>query len=149
MILNIQTGKNNPILRKKSKPINIIDGEILDLIKSMKETMIKESGAGLSTCQVGKNIRLFVVNSEYSKNCVFVNPEIIKFSKKTEISEEGCLSLPGLFVPIQRAKSIKVKALDEQGKEFKLKAKDILARIIQHENDHLNGILICDNAKQN
>jgi peptide deformylase len=145
MTLNIQTGKNNPILKIKSKPINKIDEEILNLIKNMQETMIKDNGAGLSACQIGKNIRIFVVNPDYSKKCIFINPEIIKLSKKTEIIEEGCLSLPNLFVPVKRAKSIKVKALNEKGKEFKLKAKDMLARIIQHENDHLNGILICDN----
>ena len=149
MILNLQTGKDNPVLRKKSEPIKKVDGEILDLIKNMKETMIKGNGAGLSACQVGKDIRLFVVNPDFSKNCVFINPEIIKLSKKTETGEEGCLSLPDSFVLVPRAKSLKIKALDENGKEFKLKAKDMLARVIQHENDHLNGILICDNANQN
>ncbi len=70
-------------------------------------------------------------------------------SKKTETAEEGCLSLPNLFIPVKRAKSLKIKAMDENGKQFKLKAKDLLARAIQHEMDHLDGILICDNAKQN
>jgi peptide deformylase len=63
--------------------------------------------------------------------------------------EEGCLSLPGMFVPVKRSLSLKIKAMNESGKEFKIKAKDILARAIQHEYDHLNGILICDNAKRN
>lgn len=149
MKLKILTGKNNPVLRKKSESVKKINEEILELIKNMNETIIKDNGAGLSACQVGKNIRIFVVNADFSKKRVFINPEIIKLSKKTEIVEEGCLSLPDSFVLVQRAKSLKIKAFDENGKEFKLKAKDILARIIQHENDHLNGILICDNAKQN
>jgi peptide deformylase len=144
MILKLQTGKNNPLLRKKSASVKKIDAEILDLINDMQETVKKDNGAGLSACQIGKDIRLFVLSPDYSEKCVFVNPEIIKLSKKTEIAEEGCLSLPDSFIPIRRAKSLKIKALDEGGKEFKLKAKDILARIIQHENDHLNGKLICD-----
>jgi len=147
MILKIQTNKNNPILRKKTEPVTEITGEILNLIKDMKETMIKDNGVGLSANQIGKSIRLFVISPELSKKQVFINPEIIKLSKKTETMEEGCLSLPDIFIPVKRAKSLKVKASDEKGKEFKLKAKNLLARAIQHETDHLNGILICDNAK--
>jgi len=147
MILKLQTGKDNQILRKKSQPITEINQEILDLIKDMKETMKKDNGVGLSACQIGKDIRLFVVDNNYTHKCVFINPEIIKLSKKTEMVEEGCLSLPGMFVPVKRSLSLKIKAMDENGKEFKIKAKDILARAIQHEYDHLNGILICDNAK--
>ncbi len=149
MILEIETGKNNSVLRKKSRSITKIDENILNLIKDMNETMTKASGVGLSACQIGKDIRLFVINPDYSKKCVFINPEIIKLSKKTEIVEEGCLSLPDIFIPTKRALSLKIKATNKNGKEFKIKAKDILARAIQHEMDHLNGKLICDNDKQN
>lgn len=149
--LKIQTGKNNPLLRKKSLEIKPacrrgreVNKDIQKLAKDMLETMIKKDGIGLSACQVGKNIRMFVVNPALSKKYIFINPEIIKISKKTEAMEEGCLSLPGIFVSVKRAKSLKIKALDENGKEFKLKAKDLLARVIQHETDHLNGILIID-----
>lgn len=144
MILKIQTNENNPILRKKSEPVAEITGEILNLIKNMKETLVKNNGVGLAACQVEKNIRLFVIDSSQSKKCVFINPEIIKMSKKTETLEEGCLSLPNVFIPTKRAKSLKIKAIDEKGRQFKLKAKDLLARAIQHEMDHLNGILIID-----
>lgn len=140
MTLKIQTGKNNPVLRKKSQPIKKVDEKIRALAKDMLETMTKNSGVGLSACQVGKNIRMFVAHP----GIVFINPEIIKLSKKTETMEEGCLSLPGIFLKIKRAKSLKIKALDENGKKFTLKAKNLLARVIQHENDHLNGILITD-----
>jgi len=144
-MLKIQTGQNNPILRKKSRSIEKIDEEIKLLAKNMTEIMIKNNGIGLSACQVGKNIRMFVILSELSPDKqVFINPEIIKLSKKTDVIEEGCLSLPNIFVPVRRAKSLKIKALDENNKEFKLKAKDLLARTIQHETDHLNGILITD-----
>jgi len=155
MILKIETNKNNPILRQKSAPITKITEEILSLIQDMNETIIKASGVGLSACQVGKNIRLFVVDKNQSKKWVFINPEIIKMSKKGEVIEEGCLSLPNLFIPIPRSLSLKIKAMDEKGKQFKLKAKGLLARAIQHEIDHLDGILICDklskssNDKQN
>jgi len=149
MILNLQTGKDNQILRKKSQPITEINQEILSLIKDMQETMKKDNGIGLSACQIGKDLRLFVIDNNYTHKCVFINPEIIKLSKRTEMVEEGCLSLPGMFVPVKRSLSLKIKAMNESGKEFKIKAKDILARAIQHEYDHLNGILICDNAKRN
>lgn len=149
--MKIETGENNPILRKKSQPIEPacrqgrkIDERILDLIKDMRKIMLKLDGVGLAACQIGKNIRLFVVNPDLSKKWVFINPEILKISKKTDIAEEGCLSLPGIFLPIKRARSLKIKALDENGKEFELKAKELLARVIQHETEHLDGILIVD-----
>lgn len=144
MILKIQIGQNNPILRKKSQPIKKIDEEIKVLTKDMLKIMNKNNGIGLSACQVGKNIRLFVVPKELSKKYVFINPRIITISKKLDVREEGCLSLPGLSLPIERARSLKIKALDENGEEFKLKAKGLLAQVIQHEIDHLNGILITD-----
>ncbi|PJE57652.1 MAG: peptide deformylase [Candidatus Portnoybacteria bacterium CG10_big_fil_rev_8_21_14_0_10_38_18] len=144
MILPIEKGENNPILRQKSQPIAEIDESILNLIKDMIETMFKLDGVGLAACQVGKNIQLFVVNPKLSKKYIFINPEIIKISKKTEAMEEGCLSLPNVFIKIKRARSLKIKAIDENGKQFKLKAKDMLARVIQHEIDHLNGKLIVD-----
>ncbi len=143
-MLKIITGKNNPILKKKSQPINKIDEKVKQLAEDMLKTMKKNDGVGLSACQIGKNIRMFVVPKELFKKWAFINPEIIKKSQKTEIMEEGCLSLPNIFIPIKRAKSVKIKALDETGKEFALRAKGLLARIIQHENDHLNGILITD-----
>jgi len=157
MILKIQKGENNPILRKKSQPIKLtltqrgrkINDDIRKLAKDMLETMNKNNGIGLSACQVGKNIRLFIVPKELSKKYVFINPKIITISKKTDVMEEGCLSLPGLFLPIKRATSLKIKALNEDGKEFKLKAKGLLACVIQHENDHLNGILIIDKYEKN
>lgn len=143
--MKIETGQNNPILRKKSQPIKKITADILDLAKGMIEIMNKNDGIGLSACQVGKNIRMFVILSELSSDKkVFINPEIIKISKKTGILEESCLSLPGITLLIKRAKSLKIKAIDENNKQFKLKAKDLLARVIQHELDHLSGILITD-----
>jgi len=147
MILEIQKGKNNPILRKKSQSIKKIDENILKLAKDIIKTMKKNNGIGLSACQVSKNIQMFVIIKELSKKQIFINPEIVKISKKSSIVEEGCLSVPGIYLPIKRAMSLKVKAFDENNKQFKLKATDLLAQAIQHEMDHLNGILITDHEK--
>jgi len=144
MILQIQKGENNPVLRKKTQIIDKIDEGILQLVKDMIETMNKNSGMGLTANQIGESIRMFVVNKDLSKKQIFINPEISKISKKTEIMEEGCLSLPNVFAPMPRAKSLKIKAINENGEQFKLKAKNLLARVIQHEMDHLNGKLIVD-----
>ena len=152
-MLKIKKGQNNHVLRKKSLETEL-NSDIRKLIEEMKVSMVKNNGAGLAAPQVGQNVRLFIISKEYSPACrrgrkklVFINPEIIKISKKTICEEEGCLSLPGEFIKVDRAKTIKIKALNEKGEEFKLKAKGLLARIIQHELDHLNGILIVDKQK--
>ena len=143
-MLKIETGQNNPILRKKSLKIKEVNDDIRKLAKDMIKTMNRNNGIGLSACQVGKNIRMFVLPKGLTKKQTFINPEIIKISKKTNIMEEGCLSLPNVYLPIKRAVSLKLKAFDKNNKQFKLKATDLLARTIQHEMDHLNGILITD-----
>jgi len=143
-MLKIEIGQNNPVLRKKSLKIEEINGNIQKLAEDMLEIMEKNNGMGLSACQIGKNVQLFVIPKNLSTHWAFVNPEITKLSKKTQIMEEGCLSLPNVFIPVKRAKSLKIKALDKNGKQFKLKVKGLLSRVIQHENDHLNGILITD-----
>jgi len=109
----------------------------------MKETMIKNQGIGLAAPQVGRLIRLIVVQIE--KGAVaFINPEIVKRSKETEIMEEGCLSFPGFSLKIKRAKEIKVEALNEKGEKIRFKIKGLSARVFQHEIDHLDGILFID-----
>jgi peptide deformylase len=144
MILPIEKGANNEILRKKSVPIDKVDDRILDLAKDMIQTMIRNNGVGLAACQIGTNARMFVISEDLAKKQVFINPEIIKLSKKTEACDEGCLSFPNLFKKISRAKSLKIKAIDEKGKEFKMKTKGLCARAIQHELEHLDGILLID-----
>ena len=145
-MLKIETGQNNPILRKKSLKIKEVNDDVRKLAKDMIETINKgkRNGIGLSACQVSKNIRMFVIIKELSRKQIFINPEIIKISKKSNIVEEGCLSLPGVYLSIKRAMSLKIKAFDENNKSFKLKATDLLSQAIQHEMDHLNGILIVD-----
>ena len=144
MILLIEKGENNRNLRQKSVSVEMINADILGLAKDMIETMVKNNGVGLAAAQVGKNIRVFVINREFSTKQIFINPEILQMSRKTEIIEEGCLSFPGLYKKIPRAKTIKIRAIDENGKEFKLKTKGLLARILQHEMEHLEGVLIVD-----
>ena len=139
----IEKGKDNPILRKKTQTINKIDESILNLAKQMIEIMEKANGIGLAANQIGKNKRMFVLPKDLLDKQIFINPEI-KLSKRTQIMKEGCLSLLGLEIPVKRSTTLKIKALDENNKEFKLKVKGIPARVIQHEIDHLNGKLITD-----
>lgn len=139
----IEKGRNNPILRKKTQTIKKIDENILDLAKQMIETMKKADGIGLAANQVGENKRMFVLSKDLLDKQIFINPKV-KLSKKTNTIEEGCLSLPNIEILVKRSITLKIKALDENNKEFKLKVKGIPARVIQHEMDHLNGILIVD-----
>jgi len=142
MILKIQTGQNNPILRKKSQPVKEITTDMKRLIFDMFQTMRVKDGVGLAAPQIGKSLRIIVVNAGY--DICIINPKIIKTSKEKEVQIEGCLSLPEIYVPVERYKEIEVEGLNEKGEKIKLKAKDLFARIIQHETDHLDGILIVD-----
>jgi len=144
MIIEIEKGKDNKILREKTQPVDKINEKILNLAKDMIETIEQSDGIGLAANQIGRNLRMFILPKNLCEKQIFINPEIIKISKNTDTLEEGCLSLPGVFLPTERAKSLKIKAVDENNKKFKLKADDLLARVIQHEIDHLNGILITD-----
>ncbi len=149
MILKIITNPS-PILRQKAEEIRIeeIRSPVLQkLIFDIKETVIPAGGIGLAAPQVGLSLRLIVIALD-DKLMAFVNPKITKFSWRKEFDEEGCLSVPGKFGPVKRSKIIKVEAFDERGKLLKFKAKDLFARVIQHEIDHLDGILFIDKAKK-
>lgn len=128
-------------------PGEIKSPAIQKLIFDMKETVIPACGIGLAAPQVGLLLRLIVIALN-DKLMAFINPKITKFSWRKEVDEEGCLSVPGKFGPVKRSKIIKVEALDERGKLLKFKAKDLFARVIQHEIDHLDGILFIDKAKR-
>jgi peptide deformylase len=149
MILPILTYPNT-ILRQKAQEINLTEIGTLtlqELIKNMQQTVKAAGGIGLAAPQIGQSKRMIIINLE-NNNLVLINPKITRFSLRKELGEEGCLSLPGKFVLVKRAKVIKVTAFDENGKELKFKAKDLLARVIQHEIDHLNGVLIIDKAEK-
>jgi peptide deformylase len=133
----------DPILRKKAEKINEITQEIKKICEDMAEVMVEQKGIGLAAPQIGESKRILAIRTENGPE-VFLNPKIIKKSKETEIGEEGCLSFPGLFLKNKRAKKIEIQALDVQGEEIQIKAGDLMARVFQHEIDHLNGILFID-----
>lgn len=112
----------------------------------MREKMVEAQGVGLAANQVEQDLRIFVIDAELAKQNkvpdAYVNPEITEYSKDKGEMEEGCLSLPEYFTNISRSKKIKLKALDENGNKIKIKARGFLARVLQHETDHLNGLLI-------
>jgi len=131
----------DPILKKKSYEVEKITNEIKKLIEDMAETMKKNNGVGIAAPQVGVLKRIIVIETE-NGIVPFINPKIIKKSKERETIEEGCLSFPGVFLKIKRPKEVEIEALNKEGK--KIKAKGLLARILQHEIDHLDGILLID-----
>ena len=138
----------DPILRKKSENLEKVDDELRGLLDDMLETMYSAPGIGLAAVQVGVLKRLIVIDiskEKDKKNPLFlINPEIISRSNKTSIYEEGCLSLPGHFAEIERPAECHVKYIDYSGKEKEIKADGLLSTCIQHEVDHLNGILFID-----
>jgi len=142
----ILTGEKNPILRQKSKPVEHLTKEVRDLIMQMKKIVENNNGVGLAAPQINVSLRIIVCEVD-DKFYAFINPEIIKFSKKTSLLEEGCLSLPNIYGEVERPEKIILKAIDSDGKKMKLKVFGLLARVIQHEIDHLDGILFIDKAK--
>lgn len=132
------------VLRKKSRTVEVVDDKIKQLVEDMLETMYKFNGVGLAAPQVGILKRVVVIDLYDNKGpLVLINPEIIKEKGEQEV-EEGCLSFPNQFAKIVRPAEVTVKALDIDGKEIKIKAKELLAQAISHEIDHLNGILFVD-----
>ena len=138
----------DPILRKKCEPLEKVDEETKKLMDDMLETMYAAPGIGLAAIQVGILKRLVVIDiskeEEKKKPIFLINPQIIRQSKKTSVYEEGCLSLPGQFAEIERPAECTIKYIDYNGKEKELKSDGLLATCIQHEVDHLNGILFID-----
>ncbi|MGC8880742.1 MAG: peptide deformylase [Minisyncoccia bacterium] len=144
--MEIITGENNPILRQKSKVVEHFNQEVFSLIEKMKKTIKENNALGLAAIQIGVPSRVIVCRIDENFK-VFINPEIIKFSQQEEIFPEGCLSLPGYYGEVIRPKTIVLEAQNENGKKIKIKAFGLLARVIQHEIDHLNGVLFIDKAK--
>jgi peptide deformylase len=135
------------ILKTRASFVDEINGNIQKLIDDMIETMYKANGVGLSAPQVGVSKRIIVVDTSPRQQnqslIVLINPEIIN-SEGEIISEEGCLSLPGFITRLQRKQKVFVKGLDKNGKEIEIEAEGLLARALQHEIDHLEGILLID-----
>lgn len=137
---------NEPVLRKKCEEVKKITSEIKELVFDMGKIMLKNNGIGLAASQVGILKKIIVVQPdlESSKVVALINPKIIKKSSKREMGQEGCLSFPELFLDIKRAEKVEVEALDIDGYKMGIEAEGILARVLQHEIDHLNGVLFFD-----
>lgn len=135
----------DPRLRTKAKPISNVTGKIARLADDMLETMYSAPGIGLAASQVNVHQRLLVLDVSDDKRAplVFINPEIIASEGQIQ-SDEGCLSIPGFYEPVERFEKIQVKALNKDGNEFILDADELLAICIQHEMDHLEGKLFVD-----
>lgn len=129
-------------LRKESEPVKKIDDSIVQLVKDMFETMKKANGVGLAAPQIGVNLRVAVI-APGDNPFVIINPRIIKTSG-TESCEEGCLSLPGLREKVKRSARVVVEALNLEGEVYEIEADGLVGRAIQHEIDHLDGVLFID-----
>jgi len=147
MTLKIETGEGNEVLRKKSGIVTAVDKKILKLIKDMEKAMKEEKGVGLAAPQVGVNKRLIIVLLDNKITVPMINPDIIDHSNETEYGEEGCLSLPGKWGQVERYKQIVVQFRDTKGEKRVLKLEGFNARVVQHEIDHLDGILFTDYLK--
>ena len=135
-----------PILRQKAKRVRIIDGSIKKLISDMAETMHAAPGVGLAAPQIGVPLRVIVIGVPGEEDKVLINPEVVR-RKGERVVNEGCLSVPGYFGEIKRAESVTVKGRDQNGKEIRVKADGLLAQVLEHEIDHLNGVLYIDHLE--
>ena len=137
---------NDSVLRSKCEEVKKVDKEIEKIINDMADTMERNRGIGLAAPQVGTKKRIIVVKTDFEKPDVFalVNPKIVKKSPETETREEGCLSFPGIFLKIKRAKEIVIEGLNIKDERVKIRASGFLAEVFQHETDHLDGVLFFD-----
>jgi len=155
MLLNIIT-EPNPILHKKTaavRPADIGDKKNKKFIKDLIETLYIKDGAGIAAPQVGESIQICIIAKNFNefnnkeKDLILINPVWEKKSLLKAADEEGCLSVPNIYGKVKRYKKIRVKALNEKGEPIDFIAQDFFARVIQHEIDHLNGILFIEKAK--
>ncbi len=137
----------DPRLREVAEPVTAVDESIREIVDNMAETMYAAPGVGLAANQVGISLRIFVIDTaaegEASELRVFINPEILEVRGK-HVWREGCLSFPDVSEEVKRAEWVRVRALDREGKPFELEADGLLAVAVQHETDHLNGVLMID-----
>lgn len=142
----------DPLLRQASKPIEQIDTEIQRLADDMLETMYDAPGIGLAAIQIGVPRRMLVIDvareGEEKTPLVFINPEIVASSDERSVYEEGCLSIPDYYAEVERPARVTVKHLDRNGKELLTEAEGLLATCVQHEIDHLNGVLFIDHISR-
>lgn len=142
------------ILRKKAQLVKNVDYMTVELIKNMFDTMHNANGIGLAATQVGVDQSIFIVDLsqvegyEKSKPMVLINPKIIDVSDKKSVIEEGCLSIPNIRYEVERPESIYINYFDTNLKEYTIEADKLLARVMQHEQDHLNGVLFTDHLDE-
>lgn len=136
----------NAFLRKKAKEVDDFkDPKLAELVSGMMKLMEAEKGIGLAAPQVGSDLRICIARVD-NVPYVLINPKIKSKSRKKEIFEEGCLSFPGKFFPVERPVKVKIEARDLSDKKIKIKAEGLLSRVLQHEIDHLDGVLVIDRA---
>jgi len=142
-VLDIRTIPD-PVLRRKAKKVGAIDRSVKKLVKDMSETLhVEEGRVGLAAPQVGVSLRVAVICLPEGKDIILINPEIVR-RKGRRLVSEGCLSIPGYVGELYRAETVTAKALDIKGKEVRIKADGLLSQALEHEIDHLNGILYVD-----
>jgi peptide deformylase len=137
-------------LRQKCVDVEVFDESLRKLVADMTDTMYAANGAGLAAIQVGVPIRMFIIEAEVAGRAandpvvVFCNPEIVEISEEAQTGDEGCLSFPGVFVPVKRGMRARVRAQDLDGKTFEMEGAELFGRALQHESDHLIGRLLID-----
>ena len=136
----------DPVLRQKAKRVTKIDASIQKLVNDMVDTMRAAPGVGLAAPQVGVSLRIAVIEIPGENVITLINPEVIK-RQGERVLEEACLSVPGYQGEIKRSVTVRVKAQDRQGKEFRIKGEELLAQALEHETDHLNGTLYIDHIE--
>jgi peptide deformylase len=148
LTLGNEGNEANVLLRQKAEPITKINADIAAIADALLDTLYRGKGVGLAGPQVGFMKRIFVVHVDKDIPRVFINPSVLETSEETVKYEEGCLSIPGVWVDVIRPKTLRIKAWNEQGKPFTLDADGVLARVILHEYDHLEGMLFIDRLSQ-
>ncbi|ESX81061.1 MULTISPECIES: peptide deformylase [unclassified Mesorhizobium] len=142
----------DPVLRQVSKPVERVDGDLRKLAGDMLDTMYDAPGIGLAAIQVGEPLRLLVIDlakeDETPAPHVFINPEILDSSDQRSVYEEGCLSIPDYYAEVERPAAVRVKYLDRDGKLQEIEAEGLMATCLQHEIDHLNGVLFIDHISK-
>jgi len=136
------------VLRRVAAPIKDINEDVIRIAENMVEAMVKGNGIGLAGPQVGLLQRIFTVKIADGDPLIFINPEIIATSPELSIYEEGCLSIPGQYADIERPAVLQIQAWNTRGRPFTLEASGLLSTVIQHELDHLNGVLFIDHLSE-
>jgi peptide deformylase len=131
-------------LRMTAHPVEAFDDELKSLVDRMKLLMVQANGIGLAATQVGVLRRVFVFQNEDEDVLAVVNPDIVELGEETDVADEGCLSIQGISVPVERSLEVTIVGQDETGKEVRYELEDYAARCVQHEADHLDGVLMID-----